>query len=172
MTDSSLEETVPLRQSDVGGSISISRLRWKILHTGRKPFKCPEPHCSKTYRFKHSVSKHQKQVHQGEKLFKCPEEGCLKAFNYKCHLNKHKLIHTKEQPLMRDLSGENLLKQEMFNEVDMPLQEMVKDEVCEKKFVKKEEKIQEFKEEKLQESREEKLQELVKREKLESAGSC
>ena len=167
MTNSSLEKAVTLGQSDGGSSISTSRLKWKALHTGRKPFKCPEPHCSKTYRLKHGVIKHQKQMHQGEKLFKCPEEGCLKAFNYKCHLNKHKLMHSERKPHMKDLSWEKLLKevkQEIFNEVAMPLQELVKDEVGEEMLV-KEEKIQKFVEE-------EKIQEFEKKEKWESTESC
>ena len=68
---------------------------------------------------------------------------------------------------MKDLSWEKFLKevkQEIFNEVNLPLQELVKDEVGEEKFVKEEE-IQEF-------VKEEKIQELVKKEELESTGSC
>ena len=82
MAEKPLEEAISLGQSDVGGSTKM--LKWKVLHTNRKPFKCPEPYCFKTYRFQGSVSKHQKQVHRGEKLFKCPEEGCFKAFKFKC----------------------------------------------------------------------------------------
>ena len=155
MAEQPLEEAISLGQSDVGGSTKM--LKWKVLHTNRKPFKCPEPYCFKTYRFQGSVSKHQKQVHQGEKLFKCPEEGCFKAFKFKCHLNKHRLMHTKV-----DLFGEKLLKevkQEIFNGVkqifnEVALQESVKDEVAGLKFVK-----------------EEKVQELVKEKQLESEGS-
>ena len=106
-------------------------------------------------------------MHQGEKLFKCLEEGCLKAFNFKCHLIKHKLTHAKGKPHMKDPSWEKLLeevKQEIFNEVDLPLQEFVQDEVGEEKFVKEEE-IQEFvKEEKVQEGmrkKNSKVQEVV-----------
>ena len=68
---------------------------------------------------------------------------------------------------MKDPSWEKLLeevKQEIFNEVDLPLQEFVQDEVGEEKFVKEEE-IQEFvKEEKVQEGmrkKNSKVQEVV-----------
>ena len=50
MAEQPLEEAISLGQSDVGGSTKM--LKWKVLHTNRKPIKCPEPYCFKNLDFR------------------------------------------------------------------------------------------------------------------------
>jgi hypothetical protein len=59
-----------------------------LVHSGEKPFACPQKGCNKRFRQKgHLVSHYRK--HTGEKPFLCPGSDCSKRFKDKSGLNTH-----------------------------------------------------------------------------------
>ncbi|XP_077186157.1 uncharacterized protein LOC143833816 [Paroedura picta] len=65
------------------------------IHTGEKPFGCPDPACGKRFCSQSDLIKH-KRIHKGEKPYQCPQ--CGKRFSQGSHLISHQRIHTGEKP--------------------------------------------------------------------------
>lgn len=75
------------------------------IHTGVKPFKCPE--CMKSFTLKSSVTRHLR-IHTGERPFTCLI--CSRAFSEKSSLNKHFRVHSNNRPVLCELCGKSFTK--------------------------------------------------------------
>uniref|UniRef100_A0A803TFA2 C2H2-type domain-containing protein n=1 Tax=Anolis carolinensis TaxID=28377 RepID=A0A803TFA2_ANOCA len=60
------------------------------IHTGEKPFTCPQPFAHKGTLIIH------RRLHTGEKPFECSD--CGKTFHQRPHLVVHRRVHTGEKP--------------------------------------------------------------------------
>ena len=62
------------------------------IHTGERPFKCPDAECGKSFTRNEELTRH-KRIHTGVKPFICHLPGCGKQFGRKDHLKKHFKTH-------------------------------------------------------------------------------
>ncbi|ORE20821.1 hypothetical protein BCV71DRAFT_175029 [Rhizopus microsporus] len=62
------------------------------VHTGERPFVCPEPGCKKQFTRPDSLSTHIK-THSKVRPFICKREGCGKAYYHARSLKKHERTH-------------------------------------------------------------------------------
>lgn len=67
------------------------------IHSGERPFKCPEPGCGKRFAASTALSVHMR-THTGEKPLKCKIPGCGKRFSESSNLAKHMKTHQAERP--------------------------------------------------------------------------
>lgn len=62
------------------------------IHTGEKPFRCPEEGCDRTFSISGALKIH-RRTHTGERPFTCKYTGCNKKFAESSNLTKHVSTH-------------------------------------------------------------------------------
>ncbi|KZT09542.1 uncharacterized protein LAESUDRAFT_722505 [Laetiporus sulphureus 93-53] len=67
------------------------------IHTGERPFECPEPGCGKTFIQRSALHVHLR-THTGEKPHVCEYPGCGRTFGDSSSLARHRRTHTGKRP--------------------------------------------------------------------------
>ncbi|RMB97494.1 hypothetical protein DUI87_25975 [Hirundo rustica rustica] len=88
------EERTTLFQ-DGGQTFSQSNttVQHHIIHTGERPYECPE--FGKRFQTRSTLRRHER-IHREERPFRCPD--CRKGFNRNSNLIRHRRIHRGERP--------------------------------------------------------------------------
>ncbi|RMC03688.1 hypothetical protein DUI87_19680 [Hirundo rustica rustica] len=88
------EERTTLFQ-DGGQTFSQSNttVQHHIIHTGERPYECPE--FGKRFQTRSTLRRHER-IHREERPFRCPD--CRKGFKHNSTLIRHRRIHTGERP--------------------------------------------------------------------------
>nr|KAG5687944.1 hypothetical protein BaRGS_021617 [Batillaria attramentaria]KAG5690672.1 hypothetical protein BaRGS_007643 [Batillaria attramentaria] len=74
------------------------------VHTGEKPYPCPEEGCDKAFKTSGDLQKHVR-THTGEKPYVCTVQGCGKRFTEYSSLYKHHVVHTHSKPYICNYCG-------------------------------------------------------------------
>lgn len=67
------------------------------IHTGERPYPCPEPNCGKSFIQRSALQVHQR-VHSGERPHVCEYPGCGRTFGDSSSLARHRRTHTGKRP--------------------------------------------------------------------------
>ena len=74
------------------------------LHTGERPFTCPELGCSWAFTTASKLQRHLMR-HSGQRQWVCPHEGCGKAFRRPEHVRGHMSTHSDVRPYSCSVPG-------------------------------------------------------------------
>lgn len=76
----------------------------QYVHTGQRPFACPQPGCSWSFTTSSKLQRHLLR-HSGQKQWVCPHEGCGKAFRRREHVRGHMSTHSDLRPYSCSVPG-------------------------------------------------------------------
>ncbi|RMB97508.1 hypothetical protein DUI87_25989 [Hirundo rustica rustica] len=119
------EEERPTLFQDGGQTVSQSNttVQHHIIHTGERPYECPE--FGKRFQTRSTLRRHER-IHTEERPFRCPD--CRKGFNRSSNLIRHRRIHTGERPYecpqcgMSFSHSSNLIRHQRIHTQERPFQ--------------------------------------------------